>query len=86
MISVAQKSEKSGQNDLDLTLPYLGAEEVIDEVITLIAKLEKDRRETKDLLKSEKDRVARLGNQIDKVAQQRMEELPQCVQKGKHCK
>lgn len=74
-------SKASGQKDLDLTLPYLGAEEVIEEVITLIAKLEKDRRDIKDLLKNEHERVSKLGNHIDRVAQQRMEELPQCVQK-----
>lgn len=71
----------SAQKELDLTMPYLGAEEVIEEVITLIAKLEKDRREIKDLLKNENARVDKLGNQIDRVAQQRMEELPQCVQR-----
>lgn len=73
--------ESEPEKVVDLTLPYLGAEEVIEEVITLIAKLEKDRREVKDLLKNENARVEKLGNQIDRVAQQRMEELPQCVQR-----
>lgn len=66
-----------------LDIPYLGAEDVIEEVITLLARLENDRIETEKGLKNEKDRVVRLNNKIDNLCLRRMTELPAIVQRGK---
>ena len=63
-------------------IPYLGAEEVIDEVILLLARLENDRRETMDAFKKEEKRLSELENKIDGLAEQRMAELPRAVQLG----
>lgn len=67
-----------------LDIPYLGAEDVIEEVITLLARLENDRIETEKGLKNEKDRVVRLNNKIDNLCLRRMTELPAIVQRGKN--
>lgn len=69
------------QGGLDIS--YLGAEDVIEEVITLLARLENDRIETEKGLKNEKDRVVRLNNKIDNLCLRRMTELPAIVQRGK---
>ena len=68
----------------DDNLPYLGAEEAITEVTTLLARLENDRQETEKMLDHEKERVLRLGAKIDYHCQRRMKELPEVVQKGIH--
>ena len=64
-------------------MPYLGAEEAIDEVLTLLARLENDRQETELALQREKDKVVRLNNKIDAHCTRRMQELPAVVQKGR---
>ena len=63
-------------------IPYLGAEEVIEEVITLLAHLENDRRDTKDLLREESKRVILLQERIDMMCHKRLLELPDAVQRG----
>lgn len=63
-------------------IPYLGAEEAVQEVMTLLARLENDRQETEKALEREKERVLRLGAKIDYHCQRRMKELPEVVQKG----
>lgn len=63
-------------------LPYLGAEDVLDEVVTLLARLENDRLETLQGLHNEKDRVVKLNEKIDHLCLVRMRELPIAVQKG----
>lgn len=67
---------------MDTTVPYLGAEEAIEEVLTLLARLENDRQETENALQREKERVVRLGAKIDFHCRRRMKELPAVVQKG----
>ncbi|WAR24311.1 CC178-like protein [Mya arenaria] len=62
-------------------MPYLGAEDAVDEVMTLLARLENDRQETENALEREKDRVIRLSNKIDHHRQRRMKELPEVVQR-----
>ena len=64
-------------------MPYLGADEVLEEVTTLLAHLEKDRREVKKALEQERNRSQMLAAKIDKLAEKRMLELPASVQKGK---
>ncbi|KAK3089571.1 hypothetical protein FSP39_004696 [Pinctada imbricata] len=64
-----------------LEIPYLGAEDVIDEVITLMARLENDRMETESNLRKEKERVVRLNDRIDNLCLKRMRELPSIVQR-----
>lgn len=68
---------------LDDELPKLGAEDVIDEVVTLLGRLESDRQDTESLLEKEKKRVVWLQGKIDTLAHKRLVELPKAVQKGK---
>ncbi|KAL3868233.1 hypothetical protein ACJMK2_041064 [Sinanodonta woodiana] len=63
-----------------LRIPYLGAEEVVDEVITLMARLENDRQETVNALEREKERVITLGNKIDDISLQKLRDLPKAVE------
>lgn len=76
-VGAVQDTEQQG----GLDIPYLGAEDVIEEVITLLARLENDRIETEKGLKNEKDRVVRLNNKIDNLCLRRMTELPAIVQR-----
>ena len=69
---------------LDEDLPKLGAEEVIDEVVTLLGRLETDRQDTEGALEKEKQRVHWLQGRIDSLANRRLVELPKAVQKGNH--
>ncbi|KAJ8034089.1 hypothetical protein HOLleu_24515 [Holothuria leucospilota] len=66
---------------LDEDLPKLGAEEVIDEVVTLLGRLETDRQDTEGTLEKEKQRVHWLQGRIDFLANKRLVELPRAVQK-----
>ena len=66
-----------------MEVPYLGAEEVIDEVMTLLGRLETDRQDTEAALKKEKERAKMLRIKIDNVSMKRMEEYPKAVQTGK---
>jgi hypothetical protein len=63
--------------------PYLGAEEVVDETMRLLAKLETDRQDTLAKLAQERERVKTLGQKIDKLAEKRLLDIPVAVQKGR---
>ena len=65
--------------------PCLRHDKVIEETITLLAHLEKDRQETLVSLRAERELVAVLGQKIDKLAFERMVTLPVAVQKGQYC-
>ncbi|ELT93268.1 hypothetical protein CAPTEDRAFT_227270 [Capitella teleta] len=67
--------------DSILEAPYLGIEDVTEEVILLLAKLESDRQETLNQLYSERDRVKMLKHKINSLAEQKLVELPVAVQK-----
>ena len=82
-VFTGKRTKKPPAPSVEFEIPYLGAEDVIDEVITLLAKLENDRRETKQNLKQEKNRVDMLSNKIDHVSEQRLQALPEAVQNGK---
>lgn len=73
--------EEVKEPDIDTSAPYLGAEDVIEEVLTLLARLENDRQETEKALEREKERVIRLVAKIDFHCKRRMKELPSVVQK-----
>lgn len=64
-------------------LPYLGAEDVLDEVVTLLARLENDRIDILKALENEKQKVVRLNDKIDHLCLVRMRELPIAVQRGR---
>ncbi|XP_060070324.1 coiled-coil domain-containing protein 178-like [Ylistrum balloti] len=64
-----------------LDVPFLGAEEVVDEVITLLARLENDRQEVINRLEQEKEKVIRLNGKIDRLCLKRLVEMPAVVQK-----
>ncbi|XP_033123693.1 coiled-coil domain-containing protein 178-like isoform X2 [Anneissia japonica] len=61
-------------------VPNIGAEVVIDEVVTLLGRLETDRMDTEKTFYKEKQRVIWLRERIDKLANHRMQELPKAVQ------
>ena len=67
----------------DEIVPHLGAEEVIDDVVTLLGRLEADRGDTEELYKKELVRVGWLQGKIDRISQKRMYELPRVVQQGR---
>ena len=62
--------------------PYLGIEDVAEEVILLLARLESDRQETLKQLYGERDRVKMLKHRIHSLAEQKLVQLPVAVQKG----
>ncbi|XP_046357907.2 coiled-coil domain-containing protein 178-like [Haliotis rufescens] len=64
-----------------LDIPYLGAEDVIDEVITLLARLENDRHETEGKLGQERGKVSKLTTKIDDLCLRRLRDLPVLVQR-----
>jgi len=66
----------------EMDIPYLGAEEVIDEVVLLLAKMESDRKDTLEALGKERGRYEMLKSKIDNFSVQRMLELPLAVQRG----
>ncbi|XP_074642061.1 coiled-coil domain-containing protein 178-like isoform X2 [Tubulanus polymorphus] len=83
---VAGTPEKEIQVDtikktLQDEIPYLGADEVIEEAYTLLARLENDRQETEMVYKKERKIVEKLGSQIDALARMRMVDLPGAVQR-----
>ena len=56
---------------------------VVDEVIRLLGRLERDRLSTQQMLVQEKQRVNLLNSEIDRLAFKRLVELPAAVQNGK---
>lgn len=60
----------------------LPGHEIVDEVLTLLGRLETDRVNTQQMLVKERERVQQLGKSIDQHACKRMHELPNAVQKG----
>lgn len=66
-------------------IPYLGAQEVIEEVITLLAELETDRRETQERYIKETLRADWLQRKIDELQLHRLQKLPVLVQRGIFC-
>ena len=78
MFCVADGGEKQGESDS----PYLGAEEVISEVVVLLARIDNERQETEKKLLSENEKVAKLSRKIDELCMKRLRDLPALVQKG----
>ncbi|XP_005098448.1 coiled-coil domain-containing protein 178 [Aplysia californica] len=62
-------------------IPYLGAQDVIDEVITLLARLESDRQDTQENYMKEIEKAEKLRQKIDEWQLKRMRELPSLVQR-----
>jgi len=74
--------EDEHEEELDVEeVPYLGAQDVIDEVITLLARLENDRQEAQASFMKEIEKAQRLRNKIDDWQLKRMRELPALVQR-----
>ena len=63
-------------------IPYLGAEQVVEEVITLLAKLENDRQQSVTHYKAQREKVKKLSARIDALAERRLDMLPAAVQNG----
>ena len=74
--------EEEVVEDVGLEIPYLGAEDVIDEVITLLARLETDRQDTQNRFQQEITTAATLKTKIDELCLRRLRELPVLVQRG----
>ncbi|GFO13380.1 coiled-coil domain-containing protein 178-like isoform x2 [Plakobranchus ocellatus] len=62
-------------------LPYLGAQDVIDEVITLLAQLENDRQMTYESYLQEIARANKLIEKIDELQLRKLREMPALVQR-----
>ena len=56
---------------------------MIEEVISLLGRMESDRLSTQDALVKERERVQKLRDEIDAQAYKRMHDLPLAVQRGK---
>ena len=65
-------------------LPYLGGDEVVEEVIALLAKLETDRQEVLESLKTQRLKSKQLKMKINEFCKQRLCDLPRAVQAGKN--
>ena len=77
--------EEEMEEEGGLEIPYLGAEDVIDEVITLLARLESDRQDTQGRFKQEMETAVTLKKKIDDLCLRRLRELPILVQRGGMC-
>ena len=56
--------------------------DVIEEVISLLGRMESDRVTTEQILAKEKERVQSLRDEIDSKAYKRLHDLPLAVQRG----
>ena len=65
-------------------MPFPKEHDVIEEVISLLGRMESDRLSTQDALVKERERVQKLRDEIDMQAYKRMHDLPLAVQKGKY--
>lgn len=74
----AKMEKKESQGTFDI--PFLGAEDVIEEVVALLARLESDRQETGKSYANEEKRADNLKSRINRIHLKRMEELPLAVQ------
>lgn len=63
-------------------LPHLGAGDVIDEVVALLAKLECERCEVLEALMRERRRSELLKVKISEFCKKRLVDLPKAVQAG----
>ena len=66
-------------------LPHLGAGDVVDEVVALLAKLECERCEVLDALQRERQRSEVLKVRINEFCKKRLVDLPKAVQAGQCC-
>jgi len=62
--------------------PFLWVKDVIEEVIVLLARLERHRQETEEMLNSETLTVERLTRDIDVLAADRLNRIAAAVQRG----
>ncbi|KAI8786931.1 coiled-coil domain-containing protein 178 [Biomphalaria glabrata] len=75
---IAEEAEKI---DSDISTPFLDAEGVFNEVLTLLANLENDRRETFEAYIKEVARTEMLQKKIDDLQLRWVKELPALVQR-----
>ena len=75
----AQFSEDLG----GLTIPYLGAEDVIEEVVVLLARLECDRQDIQTRMYAELGAADHLRQKTEALCLRRLQEMPVLVQKGR---
>ncbi|XP_076463347.1 coiled-coil domain-containing protein 178-like [Babylonia areolata] len=73
--------EEEVEQDMGLDIPYLGAEDVIEEVITLLARLEMDRQNTQLRFQQEMETAVTLKKKTDDLCLRRLRELPLLVQR-----
>lgn len=64
-------------------IPFLGAQDVIDEVLTLLARLETERHEAHEKHLEEIERLEALKRKIDELELRKLRELPALVQRGR---
>ncbi|GFS13551.1 coiled-coil domain-containing protein 178-like isoform X2 [Elysia marginata] len=83
-MSITGRGAQAEEEEEDIPtdeLPYLGAQDVIDEVITLLARLENDRQITHDSYLTEIARANKLIERIDELQLRKMKEMPALVQR-----
>ncbi|XP_064605202.1 coiled-coil domain-containing protein 178-like [Liolophura sinensis] len=78
--SVEEKSAGDVIHEAEADVPYLGAEDVIEEVMTLLARLDNDRQLTEEKLKNEKSKVQNLEDRMEALGMKRLVDLPELVQ------
>ena len=76
--------DQSREFNPDVCVPYLGAEDVVKEVLSLLVRLETDRQATLHRYQAEVDVGEKLVSKIDALCLRRLTELPLLVQKGMH--
>lgn len=77
-----EKSAGEAVHEPEADVPYLGAEDVIEEVMTLLARLDNDRQLTQEKLKNERSKVQKLEDRMEALGMKRLVDLPQLVQQG----
>ncbi|PAA54657.1 hypothetical protein BOX15_Mlig015820g2, partial [Macrostomum lignano] len=64
----------------DPGVPYLGAEEVVQEVMQLMVKLENDRLQAEEDIRLERGKVIELASRIDRLSEAKLLQMPVAVQ------
>lgn len=71
------------KEESDIEVPYLGADDVINEVLILLARLELDRQEIHKEYIKETEKVFTLQKKVDDLCLRRLKDLPVLVQRGR---
>ena len=62
----------------------LAAWQVVEEVLALVAAMERDLKHNAHLLDEERERIENMNGRLEQLAEMRLNELPEAVQRGVH--